>query len=213
MALQLPDMSAAKAAFKAVPANQKIALLMLLVIGIGAGFYYLVEEPESQKIQVVTAEVEKLDQEIAASKEKIKHLAKFKQLIAELEIQLARNQEQLPPESEAVTVLKQLSDLGTRTGLTLRFWRPGARQEDPSKLFVKLPADVEMVGGYHTLALFFDRINKLPRIINVNKIRMGPVASGVAKDQIAVQATFQLTVFASPSAPVAPAGGAKPPGK
>ena len=171
MALQLPSMAAGKAAFKAVPANQKVALLVLVLAGIGAGFYYLVEEPQSQQIQAVTAEVEKLDQEISASKEKAKNLAQVKKLIGELEVQLAKNQEQLPPESEAATVLKQLSDLGTRIGLTLRLWRPGPRQEDPSKLFVKLPTDVEMTGGYHTLALFFDRINKLPRIINVNKIK------------------------------------------
>lgn len=212
MELQLPDMAAAKAAFKAVPANQKAALLALLLAGIVAGFYYFVEEPESQRIQAVAAEVATLDQAINAGQDKVQHLEKIKQLIGELEIQLAKNQEQLPPESEAATVLKQLSDLGTRVGLILKFWKPGPRQEDPSKLFVKLPADVEMVGGYHTLALFFDRINKLPRIINVNKIKMGAGSAGVGKDRVSVQATFQLMVFASPSVPALPAS-ATPPGQ
>lgn len=207
MAIQLPDMSA----FKAVPMNQKIALLALLLCGIGAGFYYLVEDPQQQVIQSLRTEVEKLDKEINTNKEKVKNLEALKQLNAELEKQLAGNQEHLPPESEAVTLLKQLSDLGTRIGLSLRIWRPGGRQEDSSKLFVKLPADVEMTGGYHTLALFFDRISKLPVIINVSKIKMG--AGKVEKDRVSVQATFQITAFASPSVSAVPPAAAKPPGK
>jgi type IV pilus assembly protein PilO len=210
MAIQLPN----TAAFKAIPTNQKIAILALLLVGIGAGFYFLVEDPQSQQVQTLTAAVAKLDKEITANKEKVKNLEELKKLTGELGLLLAKNQEHLPPESEAATVLKQLSDLGTRIGLTLKIWRPGPRQEDSSKLFVKLPADVEMIGGYHTLALFFDRISKLPRIINVGKIKMAKGAAGpVEKDRVSVQATFQLTAFASPSAPAAPPVAAKPPGK
>jgi len=210
MAMQLPNM----AAFKAIPTNQKIAILFILLVGIGAGFYFLVEDPQSQEVQTLTAAVAKLDKEISVNKEKVKNLDELKKLTGELGVLLAKNQEHLPPESEAATILKQLSDLGTRIGLTLKFWRPGKREEDPSKLFVKLPADIEMIGGYHTLALFFDRISKLPRIINVGKIKMGKGAAGpVEKDRVSVQATFQLTAFASPSAPAAPPVVAKPPGK
>jgi type IV pilus assembly protein PilO len=209
MAMQLPGL----AAFKAVPMNQKIALLVLLLGGIGAGFYYLVEEPQQQTIQALRTEVEKLDKEININKEKVKNLEALKQLNAELQIQLAKNQEHLPPESEAAMLLKQLSDLGTRIGLSLKSWKPGGRQEDSSKLFVKLPAAVEMTGGYHTLALFFDRISKLPRIINVSKIKMG--AGKVERDRVSIQATFQITAFASPAAPATPpaAAAAKPPAK
>lgn len=215
MALQLPDM----AAFKAVPMNQKIALLVLLLAVIGGGYYYMFEDPDGmlfsdtygQKIKILKTEIAKLDTEINTNKEKVKNLADLKKRSAELEIQLAKNQEHLPPESEAATLLKQLSDLGTRIGLSLRIWRPGGRQEDPSKLFVKLPADVEMIGGFHTLALFFDRISKLPVIINVSKIKMG--GGKVEKDRVSVQATFQITAFASPSASAATPAAAKPPGK
>lgn len=210
MAMQMPNMSA----FKAIPTNQKVTLLVLLLVVIGVGFYYLVEDPQANEIQTLTAAVSKLDTEISANKEKVKNLEALKKLTGELGLQLAKIQEHLPPESEAATVLKQLSDLGTRIGLTLKLWQPGPRQEDSSKLFVKLPADVEMIGGYHTLALFFDRISKMPRIINVSKIKMGKGAAGpVEKDRVSVQATFQLTAFASPSAQASPPVVAKPPRK
>ena len=49
----------------------------------------------------------------------------------------------------------------------------------------------------------------LPRIINVNKIKMG--GGKEERGRLSVQTSFQITAFASPAAP-AP-GGAKPAGK
>ena len=204
MAITMPDL----AAFKAVPLQHKVAMLVLALVGIGVGFYFYVEEPLQAKINSLKIDIAKLDTEINTNKIKIAKLEELKQLNAELQRQLSKNQEYLPPEEEAVTLLKQLSDLGTRIGLDLKLWRPGARAEDSSKLFVRLPVDVEMSGGYHTLALFFDRISKLPRIINVNKIKMG--GGKEERGRLSVQTSFQVTAFASP----APApGGAKPAGK
>jgi len=204
MAMTMPDF----AAFKAVPLQQKVAILVLALVGIGVGFYFYVEEPVQAQITSLKTDIAKLDTEINTNKIKIAKLEDLKLLNAELQRQLSKNQEYLPPEEEAVTLLKQLSDLGTRIGLDLKLWRPGARAEDSSKLFVRLPVDVEMSGGYHTLALFFDRISKLPRIINVNKIKMG--GGKEERGRLSVQTSFQVTAFASP----APApGGAKPAGK
>jgi len=208
MAIAMPDL----AAFKAVPLQQKVAMLVVALVGIGVGFYFYVEEPLQAQITSLKSDIAKLDTEINTNKIKIAKLEDLKQLNAELQRQLSKNQEYLPPEEEAVTLLKQLSDLGTRIGLDLKLWRPGARVEDSSKLFVRVPVDVEMSGGYHTLALFFDRISKLPRIINVNKIKMG--GGKEERGRLSVQTSFQITAFASPTASTAPApGGAKSAGK
>jgi len=212
MALKLPDLSSS---FKAVPLQQKVLLLIILLIGIGYGYWYFFDDPLQTNVDMLKVEIGKLDTEINANKEKVKNLEELKRANAELEKQLAKNQEKLPPEEEAAQLLKQLNDLGTRIGLNLRLWRPSARQEDPSKLFVKLPTSVEMSGGYHTLALFFDRVSKFPRIINVSNMKMG--SAKAERDRISIQATFQITAFASPSATAAPpattAPAAKQPGK
>src|SRR5438128_10790531 len=204
MAIAMPDL----AAFKAVPMQEQVGMLVLALVGIGVGFYFYFEEPLQEKITGLKSDIAKLETEINTNKVKIAKLEELKQLNAELQRQLSKNQEYLPPEEEAVTLLKQLSDVGTRIGLDLKLWRPGARAEDSSRLFVRLPVDVEMSGGYHTLALFFDRISKLPRIINVNKIKMG--GGKEERGRLSVQTSFQVTAFASPTP--AP-GGAKPAGK
>src|SRR5438105_15043022 len=193
MAMKAPDLTA----FKAIPMQQKVAMLILVLVGIGVGFYFYVEDPLQTDITNLKADIAKLDTEINTNKVRIAKLEELKRLNADLQRQLAKNLEYLPPEEEAVTLLKQLSNLGTRIGLDLKLWRPGMRVEDSSKLFVRLPVSVEMSGGYHTLALFFDRIGKLPRIINVSKIKMGN--GKTERGNISIQTSFELTAFASPS--------------
>jgi len=207
MALKLPDLSSA---IKAVPMQQKVLILIILLAGIGYGYWYFIDDPLQTNVDMLKAEIGRLDTEINTNKEKVRNLEELKRANAELEKQLAKNKERLPPEEEAAQLLKQLNDLGTRIGLNLRLWRPTARQEDPSKLFVKLPTNVEMSGGYHTLALFFDRVSKFPRIINISNMKMG--SAKAERDRISIQATFQITAFASPSAPVTPPATAAPAG-
>ncbi|NJL16691.1 MAG: type 4a pilus biogenesis protein PilO [Nitrospira sp.] len=160
-------------ALRNVPATQKAALLFLLVGGMIAGFYFYIAEPKSEIIAVLEAENSKLESEIQTLTIKVKHLDELVAANKQLEIELAKKKERLPPEEEAIMLLKQVSDLGVRLGLDIRLWKPGAPTEDASKLFVKMPVNVEVAGVYHTAALFFDRINRLPRIITVSGLKIG----------------------------------------
>jgi type IV pilus assembly protein PilO len=179
--------------------SQKLILLVLLVAGISAAFYYYVATPKQESIAKLQEEIGKLDMEVQATTIKVQHLDELLAANKELEKELAKKKERLPPQEEAVMLLKQLSDLGIRLGLDIRLWKPGNQAEDPSKLFVRMPVSVEVAGGYHTAALFFDRINKLPRIINVSDLRMG--SSKVEQDRVVIQTLFELTAFVAPPEP------------
>mgnify|MGYP003597367688 FL=1 len=107
-------------------------------------------------------------------------------------------------------LLKQVSDLGLRLGLDVKLWKPGAQAEDPSKLFIRMPINVEVAGGYHTAAIFFDRISKLSRIVTVQDVRIG--AARVDQGRVVTQTVFDLVAYAAPQEkkPGAPAPAAKP---
>ena len=183
-------------ALRSVPASQKVALLLLLIGGMIAGFYFYIAEPKSQSIAVLEAENTKLESEIQTLTIKVKHLDELVAANKQLEIELAKKKERLPPEEEAIMLLKQVSDLGVRLGLDIKLWRPGAQAEDPSKLFVKMPVNVEVAGVYHTAALFFDRINRLPRIITVSGLKMG--SPKMEQGRFVSQTTFDLIAYAAP---------------
>lgn len=181
---------------RGVPPTQKIALLGLFLVGIVVGFYYYIVEPKSMVIAGLQTEIAKLDTDIQTLTIKVKHLDELIAANKQLEIDLAKKKERLPPEEEAVMLLKQLSDLGVKLGLDIKLWKPGAQTEDPSKLFVRMPVSVEVAGGYHTAALFFDRINKLPRIINVSDLKMG--SPRIEQGRVVTQTVFDLVAFAAP---------------
>ena len=192
---------------RTVPALQKILMLVLIVGGIVAAFYNFVVMPKNQMIESLQVELVRLDNEIQTLTLKVKHLDELIAANKQLEIELAKKKERLPPQEEAVMLLKQLSDLGVRLGLDIKLWRPSSQAEDPSKLFIRMPVSVEVEGGYHTAALFFDHINKLPRIVNVSDVRMG--SAKIERSRVVVQTVFELTAFVATPDPKAPVPAAK----
>lgn len=181
---------------RSIPTGQKIALLGLLVAAILVGFYFYVVDPKTIELEAVQGQVAQLDTEIQNLTLKVKHLDELVAANKQLEIELAAKKERLPPEEEAVMLLKQVSDLGLRLGLDVRLWKPGTQSEDPSKLFIRMPINVEVAGGYHTAAIFFDRISKLSRIVTVQDVRIG--AARVDQGRVVTQTVFDLVAYAAP---------------
>jgi type IV pilus assembly protein PilO len=181
---------------RGIPTIQKVALLGLYMAGILVAFYYYIVDPKTLEIEAVQGQVTQLDTEIQTLTIKVKHLDELVAASKQLEIELAKKKERLPPEEEAVMLLKQVSDLGIRLGLDIKLWKPGAQSEDASKLFVRMPVNVEVTGGYHTAALFFDRISKFPRIITVSDVKIG--SPRVDQGRVVTQTVFDLVAYAAP---------------
>ena len=186
---------------RTIPIVQKVLLLFLLMLGVPAIFYYTIWDEKNVAIQTLDGEIAKQEGQIQELSIKAKHLEELMAANKQLEIALEKKKQSLPPEEEAILLLKQVSDMGVRLGLDIRLWRPGTRAEDPSKLFVRLPFNVELAGGYHTAALFFDRINNLPRIVSVSGLRMQ--SPKIEQERVVIQTVFDLTAFVAPPEPVA----------
>jgi type IV pilus assembly protein PilO len=181
---------------RTVPTTRKVLFLVIVVGAIVGMFYNYVAVDKQGVIERLQKEIGKLDAEKQTLLVKVKHLDQVRAAVEQLEIELEKKKELLPPAEEAVALLKQMSDLGTRLGLDIRLWKPQGRVMDASQLFVKMPVDVEVSGGYHTAALFFDRIQKLPRIMNVTSLRMGSAKLG--GDRVQIKTTFVLTAYVAP---------------
>jgi len=181
---------------RSIPLIQKAGLLLMVLAGMIVGFYYFVAEPKSTEIAGLQGVIGTLDSEIETLTIKVKHLDELMAASKQLQIELAKKKERLPPEEEAVMLLKQVSDLGVRLGLDIKLWKPSPKSEDPSKLFVRMPVNVEVSGGYHTAALFFDRINAMPRIVTVSGLKMG--APKFEKGRVVTQTVFDLVAYAAP---------------
>ncbi|MEW6324066.1 MAG: type 4a pilus biogenesis protein PilO [Nitrospirota bacterium] len=188
-----------------LPAYQRWAVLVIILILYVAAFVWFIFLPKQEELVKLKQEIDGLKIEVAANQEKANRLEALLQEKASADQQLAALQRELPAEAEAVALLKQIAELGVKSGLDFRLWRPTAPRPAPSGLYVEHPVDVEIAGGYHAVASFLDQISRLQRIVNVTNLKMGQ-AKPTQTDTV-IQTSFIATAFASaqsaqpPSAP------------
>jgi type IV pilus assembly protein PilO len=137
--------------------------LAVVVIGL---FYYYVDMPTSADIATGQRDVAKLRAENAKGRATEAKLPEFRAQVAELEAELASLKMILPDEKDAAELLRGLQDVAVRSNLTIKSFKPAPTVT--KELHKEWPIVLELEGTYHNLALYFDRVGKQPRIINIS---------------------------------------------
>lgn len=196
---------------KNIPPLQKLILLIIFHVAIIGGFIYFKYIPAKEAIDRLNKDIEGLNREIDIAKARVMRLPELRKQLAETQKQLAVLKDILPPEGDAMHLLEEIERLGFKTGIDIKSWHPGARRVNPNGLYVELPVDVEMFGGYHQYGVLFDRISRLSQIVNVSNLKL--TSFKMEKGKATEPVTFLLTAYASvdkpPGVPAAPAGGGK----
>ncbi|MBI5675249.1 MAG: type 4a pilus biogenesis protein PilO [Nitrospirae bacterium] len=180
---------------KKIPPYIRVIISLIPVVIFIALFVTLVYQPKSKEILSLQGAVAALDKEISSGEVKIR---KLDQLIAEnalLKAKLAALQEHLPAEQEVTELLKQVSDLGLKSGLEILLWKPGARRAAPSGLYAEIPVEVEVITGYHDLGDFYSHISRLARIVNISGLKISVRGRGESDSKGLNSATFTAVTF------------------
>jgi len=180
---------------KNLSSKQKLLAFGFAVILVSGLFIWFVFIPKSDTIAMIEKQVTALNEEINVHRVKVRRLDVLKKEYMSIQAQLKEQKEQLPSEAEIEILLSQVSELGGKSGLDFKLWRPGSRKENASGLYVEIPVSVEVAGGYHSVGAFFDKISKLKRIINVSNIQMA--APVIEQNRVTIQTQFFATAFAS----------------
>jgi type IV pilus assembly protein PilO len=101
-----------------------------------------------------------------------RRLPQFQSEVAELERRLENLRAVLPEQKDVADILRRVQGLATQSSLTIQRFTPQEPKQE--QLYAALPFKVRAEGTYHNLGLFFDRISKFPRIINVGEIVIKP---------------------------------------
>ncbi len=136
-------------------------------------FIWQVHIPKKTQIKQLEIDVAAIQTKIRENDEKIRKLDELKAEVKSLEQRLQLLTAQLPPETEVSGLLRQIQNLVSQSGLSLKLWRPDKRRAHPSGLYEEIPINMDLTGGYNDVALFFDRVSKLTRIVNMLNLRMG----------------------------------------
>ena len=125
---------------------------------------------EQKKLNVKRAQLTKLESEIAEARAIASNLSKFREQRELLEKELEGALQRLPNDTELPGLLTDISGLGKKSGLEIRSFNPGSKVS--KGFYAEVPISLEFYGGYHDLAIFFDRLSRLSRIVNVTQLKM-----------------------------------------
>ena len=148
-----------------LPRSKKIMLLIVVLLALTGVYYYFLYTPEKADLDALEAKYNTLAKQLQESKAIHRDLEKFEAEVNKLNAELAVVRTQLPDEKEIPEILKNISSLGKESNLEFMLFRP--KPEEPQQFYAKVPIDLAVIGHYHNLGVFFDKVSKLPRIINV----------------------------------------------
>lgn len=153
-----------------LPTPKKV-LILVVILGVMTGIYFhSFFSPRQEELKGLKDDLNKLVKELNESKAITREHQKFKEEVAKLDEELKRALTQLPNEKEIPEILKNITSLGKESNLEFTLFRPKA--EEPQQFYAKVPIELIVLGSYHSTGIFFDKVSKLPRIINVVDFNM-----------------------------------------
>ena len=149
---------------------QRILISAALFIVILAVFIYFFYWPKFEKIASLKAELTKIEAKLAIAKRNAAGLKKFKAKMIEAEAQFNMAMKKLPEKEEIPSLLTSISDSGQAVGLEFLLFEPKA--EKKKEFYAEIPVAMSLRGDYHNLAIFFDQVARLNRIVNIENIQL-----------------------------------------
>jgi type IV pilus assembly protein PilO len=149
-----------------LPRLQKVGMLcgaVALMVGL---YWFLVYRDYSAKLDAKQAILTKKQQELNEQMVILADLPKFRKETADMKGKRQKALEQLPNEKDIDKLLEDISSLAIESGLEILLFKP--QQEVKRNFYAEIPVELKLSGGYHDLALFYDKIASLPRIVNVS---------------------------------------------
>ena len=188
------------------------AFVALAVLGCGL-FYYYYEDPVRADMVSRQEQLRALKADITTGLTTAKKLPEFRQQVADLEARLANLKAILPEEKDAADLLNRMQTVAQLSNMTIKGFKPSPTVT--KQLHAEWPITLELEGTYHNLAIFFDRVGKFTRIVNITGLDVKNRDKGDTNSTITatcVATTFVLLEKPTPAKPGA-RGAAPPPVK
>jgi type IV pilus assembly protein PilO len=177
-----------------LPWYAQILLFVVLSGGVIYLFHYLYADGQQLAIGEKERELTAVRARITRGMLIAQQLPTFQAEVLKLEAHFEGLKQVLPEQRDVGEMLRRMQTLAAQSSLNVRVFRP---QPVANKtLHAEWPMFLEFDGNYHDLGLFFDRVSKVPRIINIGNIVLKSKDAKVAVAQSAsITAAVTATTF------------------
>lgn len=186
---------------------------LLIAIALVVATHFLLVDKINKQLKKDQATLDDLSKKIEAGRSAEKKLPQFREEVSRLELELEKLRRILPSTRNTEEIIKKIKSLVDQGDFTLKkLVFPKIDTSSGSEIYAEWPISVSLDGGYHNLAILFNRLSNFSRIMNVEKFSI--VALPVQTDQtITTEFVAKTFVYVEPKdeAPAeATPGGAKP---
>ncbi len=145
-------------------------------------------KPHNEKIVNVREERIRIENEVLQLKSKKRQLDKIETELQTLTSTLKELEIVIPQQREMYDILKQIQALAYDSSLNIvKFVNRG---EIDKEFYWEWPIAIEITGGYHNLALFFDKLSRFSRLFNTENFAI----RGLPRQNDAVTITANTTI-------------------
>ncbi|MFT4980117.1 MAG: type IV pilus assembly protein PilO [Myxococcota bacterium] len=153
-----------------IPPSQRYAIYAVLYVVLIALYISVGYLPVSNNISTLKASQVELRAQLAQIQTQVDQREAYRDRLKALMDDLKIALKELPEDREIPGLLKSISSLGKKVGLEVLRFQP--LPEKMRQYVAEVPVALEVEGSYHEVAMFFDRLSKMNRIVYVEDINM-----------------------------------------
>jgi type IV pilus assembly protein PilO len=146
----------------------RILICVATFIVITGLFVYFLYLPKFENLNQLNSEYKSLEQRLASAKKRAAKLNKYREDMKLAEAKYKIAMKALPDKKEIPSLLTSISESGKEAGLEFLLFQP--ESEINKDFYAEIPVSIKVAGNYHNVGLFFDKVSRLPRIVNIKDI-------------------------------------------
>ena len=151
---------------------QRVLIYMSAIVLLVGSFAYFAYLPKHKQIGKLESEYKELAEKLDRARKTAKQLNYYRTKMKAAEAQFNIVMKALPEKKEIPALLGSISQAARDAGLDITKFTPNA--EKAKEFYAEVPISINVSGNYHNVALFFDNISNLPRIVTINAVKMSP---------------------------------------
>lgn len=148
-----------------VPRAARYGAVGAILIAVCAGYYFLSYQDTATNLKNKQAQAQELQRKLTNVRAVANNVPEFEAEVAALERELELALKQLPNRKQFEDLLQDITTAGKKVGVTLKSIQRATEIEHD--FYAEVPFSLEIEGSYHNIAMFFERVAKLPRIVNI----------------------------------------------
>ena len=126
-------------------------------------------------------------------------LPQFREEVRRLELELEKLLRILPARRNTPELLRRIRQLTEQGSFDLLRFTPGNFVD--RDFYSEWPIAIHLNGSYHNLALFFDRVGRFSRIINIENLKIATLARSAKGHSISASFTAKTFIYREPPPP------------